>query len=581
MHGKDAPPEETIAQIRRIVRQYGFSPEDVSWRHPAPGVWSVHVRERRAPCFSVNGKGTTRSLALASALGEYMERLVTGYFFSDHGLRYVPPQGSFFFAPDERWSRLSKKGVPPGVLTPRLGAFYDPLKELRSRDLVDRMSLRRHTTEICSLPFERVGGTETVYFPISLLDNLYASNGMAAGNTKTEACVQALAEIIERYVKTIVIRTGIALPDIPRKAYGAHAHINTIIATLKRAGYRVLVKDASLGGRYPVVNVTIVQRQTKKCFLAFGAHPSFEIALTRTLTELLQGQTLSGFKGLRSPRKNKAEVRDAANILSHFIDSSGLVSREFFTARPAYPYMPFDLVGTRREEEHYLLSIFRRAKKEVYIRAVAIDGFSVVRIIVPGWSEVYPVEDLVCANNNKGRFFFAPLMDVSKATKVTHAGLQTLRRVIEDGSAGEQEIALDLLGIVADEGSPWERLCLGELRLRVLLALKDHRAAHAQVQWCLDVGCLPRATRETYLCLERIYERAPLGGFSPQAIRRAKGIMRGENVFRGLFTKNGQLRGTVAHAKIENAFKKRRRMMARCEYASTAGLICKRKTSMN
>ncbi|HBL85804.1 MAG TPA: hypothetical protein DD399_01650, partial [Alcanivorax sp.] len=53
---------------------------------------------------------------------------------------------------------------------------------------------------ICSLPFQRRSDGETVWFPSNLIENLYLSNGMSAGNTLPEAQVQCLSEIFERAV---------------------------------------------------------------------------------------------------------------------------------------------------------------------------------------------------------------------------------------------------------------------------------------------------------------------------------------------------------------------------------------------
>ena len=56
---------------------------------------------------------------------------------------------------------------------------------------------------------------EVVYFPSNLIENLFLSNGMSAGNTLAEAQVQCLSEIFERAVKREIIEQEIALPDVP------------------------------------------------------------------------------------------------------------------------------------------------------------------------------------------------------------------------------------------------------------------------------------------------------------------------------------------------------------------------------
>ena len=558
MHGKDACPKDTIRKITQILKRAGMSIEEVSWEHPVPHVWSVHVRESQCHALCVNGKGTTKALALASALGEFMERLITGYFFSDFALTGIKAQKKFLFAPDEKWFTLGSTRLPKGLLTTKLRAFYNPTGELKAQNVVDRMSVGCGKNAICSFPFQRTGDKETVYFPVNILDNIYASNGMSAGNTKEEACVQALSEVLERYVKTEIIRKGIALPGIPKDFYAPLHHVVKALDVLEGAGFRVLVKDASLGGRYPVVNVTIIEKKTKKCFLAFGAHPSFEIALTRTVTELLQGQRVAAFRGLKKPNKSKKEVSDQFNLVSHFIDSSGVVSEDFFKKKPAYRFKPVDCVGTRKEEARFLLSIFAKAKKDVYINAVSIDGFCICRIVVPGWSEVYQVDDLVHANNNRARCLVNYVFRLSTGAR---ADLEEALSLIDDGAVGEQEIVASVSGIALDECSPWDRLCFGELKLLILLALEKKRAARVQLAWCFDVGCVREEMNDVYECLACFLDEKDAGGFKGSVLSRAHKLFSGVDVFRDLFFCGGVMRGTRAHKKVLNGFLKSRTIM--------------------
>ena len=56
-----------------------------------PNVWSVHIRDKECALCFTNGKGATKKAALASALGEYFERLSTNYFFADFWLAKPSP----------------------------------------------------------------------------------------------------------------------------------------------------------------------------------------------------------------------------------------------------------------------------------------------------------------------------------------------------------------------------------------------------------------------------------------------------------------------------------------------------------
>ena len=112
MFCKDAKPNDTIKKIHTILQQAGFEIEEVSWKHPAPYIWSVHIRDRQCHFLFSNGKGISRPLALASALGEFMERLNTGYFFSHHMLAGLKARGGFHFFPDEKWFPVKGRRLP-------------------------------------------------------------------------------------------------------------------------------------------------------------------------------------------------------------------------------------------------------------------------------------------------------------------------------------------------------------------------------------------------------------------------------------------------------------------------------------
>jgi ribosomal protein S12 methylthiotransferase accessory factor len=80
---------------------------------------------------------------------------------------------------------------------------------------------------------------------------------------------------------------------------------------------------------YPVMNVTLLHPHDQGCFSSFGAHPRFEIALERALTELLQGRALDALAGFPEPGFDLEEIASAPNIEIHFVDSSGIVSWNF------------------------------------------------------------------------------------------------------------------------------------------------------------------------------------------------------------------------------------------------------------
>ena len=67
--------------------------------------------------------------------------------------------------------------------------------------------------------------------------------------------------------------------------------------------------------------ITLMNPKNGGVFASFGAHPKFEIALERCLTELLQGRSFEGFNVLSPPTFNQAAITEPNNIVDHFIDS--------------------------------------------------------------------------------------------------------------------------------------------------------------------------------------------------------------------------------------------------------------------
>ncbi|WP_286844025.1 YcaO-like family protein, partial [Idiomarina sp. UBA4206] len=96
---------------------------------------------------------------------------------------------------NEKWFKPGANDeLPTEILDEYCREFYDPEGELRGSHLIDTNS-GRADRGIVSLPFVRHSDGKTVYFPSNLIENLYLSNGMSAGNTLPEAQVQCLSEI--------------------------------------------------------------------------------------------------------------------------------------------------------------------------------------------------------------------------------------------------------------------------------------------------------------------------------------------------------------------------------------------------
>lgn len=480
--GKDLPLEQTIANMSSLLADIGIKIEIASWRNIIPNVWSLHIRDAHSPMCFTNGKGATKESALASALGEYIERLTNNHFYAGAYWGEDIANGSFVHYPNEQWFKPGPKdALPKEILDEYCLEIYNPEGELHASNLIDTNSGNK-ARGICSLPYIRQSDGEVVYFPSNLIENLFVSNGMSAGNTLAEAQVQCLSEIFERAVKREILEGEITLPDVPKDVLAKYPGILAGIEGLEAQGFPVLVKDASLGGEYPVMCVTLMNPRTGGVFASFGAHPSLEVALERSLTELLQGRSFEGLNDLPKPTFESHAVTEPYNFVEHFIDSSGIVSWRFFSAKSDYDFVEWDFSAqgpnANVEEAATLFGILEDMGKEVYTAVYDQLGAVACRILVPGYSEVYPVEDLVWDNTNKALLFREDILNLHQLDEEC---LEALLDRLENNELDEYSDIATLIGIQFDENTAWGQLTVLELKLLIQLALQQFEEAHELV----------------------------------------------------------------------------------------------------
>ncbi len=389
---KESPLEVSIAKMKTVLVNVGCETTFSSEKHPLQNCYSVNLASLEAPrhIYS-NGKGIISEASMASAFGEYIERLQTNNFFIDFHLpsrKYYPDEVAFEFGGE--------------YLNEELLKIYNPHAELSDEDLVDFNS--DYEDKIVALPFMKHSNKEQVYIPLNILSNLYLSNGLATGNTPKEAQVQALSEILERYAKIEIIKNGYALPSFPKEIIESFPRVHSDVLALRKLGYIIEVLDASLGGKFPVTAISLINPENSTLFVSFGAHPILEVSLERTMTELMQGRGLENLDTFEIPTFDMSLVADSFNLESHFVDSNGKLGFGFLSSKKSFDYAPWAYKGNSTEAEHnFLVEIFENMQKEIYIREYDYLGFYSCQIIVPSVSEVYPIEDLIYNNKNGGK----------------------------------------------------------------------------------------------------------------------------------------------------------------------------------
>lgn len=104
---------------------------------------------------------------------------------------------------------------------------------------------------------------------------------MCAGNTREEALVQGFAEILERVVHKRILVEKPVLPDIPEACMQKYPEVyEKYLFLRKNSNYDVIMKDCSLGGKFPVAGLVIIEKNTGTYGIKLGCHPDYGMLLT-------------------------------------------------------------------------------------------------------------------------------------------------------------------------------------------------------------------------------------------------------------------------------------------------------------
>lgn len=506
---KNAPVEVSIQRMQNILSDMGCALTYSSEKHPLNHCYSVNLASVEAPkhIYS-NGKGIFSEASTASALGEYIERLQTNNFFIDFHLpdrKYYPDEVEF--------------DLDGGYLNPELMAFYDPKGELSMDELLDFNS--DVEDKIVALPFRKLSNDEVVYFPINILSNLYVSNGLATGNTVQEAQVQSMSEILERYAKIEIIKNGYSLPHYSDEFLAQFERLYSDLLRLRELGYIVNVLDASLGGKYPVTAISFINPANATLFVSFGAHPILEVSLERTMTELMQGRGLENLDSFEVPTFDMSLVAESFNLESHFIDSNGKMGIQFLSNKKSFEFAPWGYNGNGSEDEFaYLTGIFETMGRELYIRDYNYLGFYSCQIVVPGISEVYPIDDLIYNNRNRGKMYREIILNYSEYDPET---------VLDEIEALEDHLNVEkFIGVIFEEN-----FTIGELKAQLHLSLEHYDEAISYLEFGNSVmgNLIVELVRMEELGLDlNDYSHALYDLYTPSRVNKAIGIVTGEEL---------------------------------------------------
>lgn len=414
---KEIPPLDTVQKIRSILHGLGIYTIERWTDSKVDGCYSLRV-EISGTGIGQNGKGSTPEFALASAYAELMERVQNDLAYTGDYDQGVWEHCGYYQAPDERlmstreladednpwvdtllklFRQKDDENIPgSGLLNSVAARLFssDAAREAACESLklwsFSKPAGCKH--DFVCIPFYSLKTDRLYYMPVSVLRAIYGSNGTCAGNTPEEALVQGLSELFERHANVNIINNRLTPPSIPDWYLSKFERLYGVIRLIESMGnYRVIVKDCSLGSGFPVIASILIDLNSRNYVIKFGAHPVFEIAFERSLTEMFQGRDIStAVKACRISAgfEDVARPHNLHNILKV---ASGQYPAEFFSENCDSEFTPFHENAGKSNRELLEFAVNKLIDKgyDIMIRDVSFLGLCSFQIVVPGYSEVF------------------------------------------------------------------------------------------------------------------------------------------------------------------------------------------------
>ncbi len=385
---KECVPEETVKKIVDILSMHGIITERKSEYRSSIDTNSLRLVIKGTD-IGTNGKGMKKSYALASAYAEFMERLENLHL--DSFTELIPDRKyGFYLFPDEKIIHIDKLIEQKD---PFLMLYFNKTK-LKKEEFLKIHTLDFKKINIkesfISVPFWDYKENREVYLPYTIYRPWYGSNGMCSGNTTEEALVQGISEIIERIVMRRLITEKISFPNIPEDYIKRYPCIYERYKKIKEnSSHYVKLIDCSFGGKYPVAGLLLIEKNTGNYGMKLGAHPNYEIAIERTLTEASQGKDIFDFSKNSFLDFSNENVFSESNLAKCFMTGEGQYPYQFFNMECQYEFCePKD---TSKMDNKQLLAMlldeFQKDGHHVLVRNVSYLGFPAFHIIIPGLSE--------------------------------------------------------------------------------------------------------------------------------------------------------------------------------------------------
>lgn len=395
-HYKENAPEDTVKKLISILDENGIEVEENWMEESEIGTNSLRLTIKGTN-IGTNGKGISKKYARASAYAEFFERFQNDLLWGDQWC------SSLNSSPDE----VVKSAQELVDENSTFLEYYFKIKGLKNATKIERINniiemekVEEFATDkqnhFTTTPFYNISLKRIEYLPKTIYMPYYGSNGMCAGNTREEALVQGLSEIIERLVQKRVFEEKVTFPDIPENQIKKYPYIWDMYEKLKGIeSIEAKLKDCSFGGKYPVVALLVVQKNTGFYGVKFGCHPIISIAMERALTEATQGQKIIQYSKSSKLDFTNQGVGERYNIENSIKVGIAQYPYQFLGDKATFDYVePEDL--SKYSNAQLLNRWIDQLSKEGYnvlIRDASCLDFPAYHIIIPGVSEMREISD--------------------------------------------------------------------------------------------------------------------------------------------------------------------------------------------
>lgn len=384
---KDSSPTDTVRLIKNLLYKNGIETNVVFTHNNDNEIYSVRVEFSTIPGLGTNGKGITLEYAMASAYGEFMERLESGFLVDQYYLFKVNRDYNKTISVDELL-----------LVTKEIFSNYC------SEESLQLISEHASNTKdiLYGEEYFNIGKRKIEVLPETLIRLVCGSNGLCAGNSPAEALCQGAFEVFERFALKKLFLEGANMPDVETSSF-SHLKSYHLLNYFTSKGYTCIVKDCTVGGSVPVVGILLIDPSRAKCKFALGSDLSFDIALQRCLTEVLQGYKFDfTFVLQMQDIVNPELIDDNWHLISpdnlivemskQMISGSGVVPLSFFlsnTEKKSVCDLPFcEEKLTNEDTYRSIVNIATNNGMDIYVKDLSFLGFPAYRVFIPNASAI-------------------------------------------------------------------------------------------------------------------------------------------------------------------------------------------------